>query len=426
MRTLINVVVVLVLVSFGFVSFGCGDSDSPTAPSPSTTMAEAPSYVPVNAARTMPASFDARTLQPGTGDDNDGFNAYDFHASYDGSMLTLTLIEDQMTAMREASKPHRNRRITVGICPSEPHHRLQACGDPIWQGSMRLAGRLELEPIPLASCEGWIVVNAAEMSDDIYDGWRNAPCPAAGSMTGSDGSGDEWPDYPEPERKTETPKNGNGNGSGNGNGNGSGNGNGNGSGNGNGAEPERTTPRPRMIVSGPGGSMATIGHPRNSDFRVGGCARIEWLPPQEYRAFPVPNTPVLLTSHGVRFSARDCNPDVAFAYSSNGLETVSGRANILQLLNPAWRDRWTGAPGETAPGRRAGGLLLNSQRGNKVWSLRFFTRPDTPLTLLTCAYNASAYDDVLASEGVRIFRPVSWVGAATPCGRGIDDTVPGP
>ena len=211
MKTLNYVVAFVLVLSFGFVSFGCGDSDSPTAPSPSTTMAEAPSYVPVNAARTMPASFDARTLQPGTGDDNDGFNAYDFHASYDGSMLTLTLIEDQMTAMREASKPHRNRRITVGICPSEPHHRLQACGDPIWQGSMRLAGRLELEPIPLASCEGWIVVNAAEMSDDIYDGWRNAPCPAAGSMTGSDGSGDEWPDYPEPERK-----NGNGNGNGNG------------------------------------------------------------------------------------------------------------------------------------------------------------------------------------------------------------------
>ena len=205
MKTLNNVVLFVLLVALSVVAFACADSDSPTAPSATTsTMAEAPSSVPVNAVRTTPASFDADRLQPGTGDDNDGFNAYDFDASYDGSMLTLALIEDQMTAMREASKPHRNRRITVGICPSEPHHRLQACGDPIWQGSMRLAGRLELDPIPLASCNGWIVVNAAELSDDRYDGWRNAPCPATdGEPVGSDGSGDGWPDYPEPEPQPE-------------------------------------------------------------------------------------------------------------------------------------------------------------------------------------------------------------------------------
>ena len=198
MKTLNYVVLFVLVLSFGFVSFGCGESDSPTAPS-ATTMADASSYAPVNAVRTTPASFDADTLQPDTGHTG-GFNAYDFHASYDGSMLNLVLVEDEMTGMRAASKPHRNRLITVGICPSEPHHMLQACGDPIWQGSMRLAGRLELDPIPLASCEGWIVVNAAELSDDIYDGWRNAPCPSTdGDPVGSDGTGDEWPDYPEPE-----------------------------------------------------------------------------------------------------------------------------------------------------------------------------------------------------------------------------------
>ena len=89
--------------------------------------------------------------------------------------------------------------------PVEPHHSLQACGDPIWQATMRLAGRLELDPIPLASCEGWIVVNAAELYDDKYDGWRNAPCPTVDgtATTGSDGSGDGWPEYPPlPERMT--------------------------------------------------------------------------------------------------------------------------------------------------------------------------------------------------------------------------------
>lgn len=198
MKTLINVVLfVVVLVSFGFV-LGC-ESGSPTAPSASsTTLAEAPpSFSPSTPVRTMPASFDADNLRP---DDRSGFNAYDFHASYDGSRLNLVLEEDAMRRMREASKPHRNRLITVGICPVEPHHVLQACGDPIWQGSMRLAGRLELAPIPLASCEGWIVVNAAELSDDKYDGWRNAPCPASDgeSMTGSDGTGAEWSDPPRP------------------------------------------------------------------------------------------------------------------------------------------------------------------------------------------------------------------------------------
>ena len=158
-------------------------------------MAEAPSFGPSTSVRTTPASFDTTSLRH---DINEGFNAYDFAASYDGSMLTLVLTEDEMRSMDEAGKPHRNRTITVGICPNEPHHISQACGDPIWQGSMRLADRLELPAIPLASCNGWIVVNAAEMSDDRYDGWRNAPCPVPdGGPVGSDGTGDVWPDYSE-------------------------------------------------------------------------------------------------------------------------------------------------------------------------------------------------------------------------------------
>ena len=116
-------------------------------------------------------------------------------------MLSLALVEDEMRSMREASKPHRMRRVTVGHCPVEPHHALQSCGRALWTGQVRLAGRVELDPIALPACEGWVVVHADELFDDVRDGWRNAPCPAAGGgAVGSDGSGDGWPDYPEPEK----------------------------------------------------------------------------------------------------------------------------------------------------------------------------------------------------------------------------------
>ena len=191
MRTLNYVV--LVLVSFGFVSFGCGDSDSPTAPS---VMQDAPSVratAPSTPVQAMPASFNPDALRH---DIRDGFNAYEFNVSYDGSMLTLTLTEDEMSGMREASKPHRNRTITVEICSSEPKLITRSCGDQIWRGSVVLSGTVNLDPIPLASCDGWITVNAAELSDDRNEGWRNAPCPMPdGDPVGSDGTGATWPDY---------------------------------------------------------------------------------------------------------------------------------------------------------------------------------------------------------------------------------------
>ena len=194
-------VVVSILVAAGglLAAVSCGDDPSPTAPSP----VPAPGAPPAaagggRAALLQPAAHgDVRGLQPGSGGDASSFNAYDFEVSWDGSMLHLALIEDEMRSMREASKPHRNRRITVGTCPVEPHHALQSCGDPIWSGTRVLAGRLELPPIPLASCAGWLVVSAAELSDDRYDGWRNAPCPNPdGGTVGSDGSGETWSEDP--------------------------------------------------------------------------------------------------------------------------------------------------------------------------------------------------------------------------------------
>lgn len=216
-----NVIVGAFIVGVAsFVLTGCGGSDSPTAPSAPAAAADGAGGVRQHAvppsppgndgyAPATPASFDADGLRP----DASGFNAYDFEASWDGSMLRLALIEDRMRDMREASKPHRNRMITVMHCPVEPHHALQSCGEPIWNGSRILRGRLELPPVPLASCAGWIVVYAAELSDDKYDGWRNAPCPAASDgesgesgepavTTGSDGTGTGWPTYPERERPT--------------------------------------------------------------------------------------------------------------------------------------------------------------------------------------------------------------------------------
>ena len=197
MRTLNHVVLALALASFGFASFGCGDdSSSPVAPS-TTPMAEAPSYAPAGAPSVRPASSspDVDTVAPG--DARYGPNAYDFFAHMDSGMLHVALVEDAMATMRTASQPHRMRQVEVYHVISEPRHVLQTHGDPLYTGTVRLSGRLELPPIAVESCapHEWIVVQAAEMSDDRYDGWRNAPCPQPGGVVvGSDGSGPGWED----------------------------------------------------------------------------------------------------------------------------------------------------------------------------------------------------------------------------------------
>ena len=195
MKTLNRVVLVLVLASFGFASFGCGDdSSSPVAPS-STPMMEAPSYAPAGAPSVRPVSSspDVDTVAPGDG--RYGPNAYDFFAHVDSGMLRVALVEDAMATMRTASQPHRMRQVEVYHVISEPRHVLQTHGDPLYTGTVQLSGRLELPPIAVESCapHEWIVVQAAEMSDDRYDGWRNAPCPQPGGVVvGSDGSGPGW------------------------------------------------------------------------------------------------------------------------------------------------------------------------------------------------------------------------------------------
>ena len=206
-----RVVSILVVAAGVLAAVSCGDDPAPAAPSLVPAGGAPPVAAAADRQAVQPAAFhaDVRRLEPGQGRDEHSFNAYEFHASWDGTMLNLVLVEDEMRSMREASKPHRMRRITVETCPREPRHATLSCGDPLWSGSRMLAGRLELPPIELAECEGWIVVTAAELSDDKYDGWRNAPCPSPDGETtvGSDGTGEGWPEYPDrdrPEQSAET------------------------------------------------------------------------------------------------------------------------------------------------------------------------------------------------------------------------------
>ena len=230
MRTLNYVVLVLVLASFGFVSFGCGDdSSSPTAPS---VMQEAPSVratapsTPVRGA--TPASFDADNVRPDQDPNrpgiNDGKNAYNFRVEYVNGKLQLSLIRGGYEGVdwRPASLPHRRRLFSFYLCPTEPHHvgqtcydiakeRLRFCEDPRGTGACKAKRVITLEPMPmLGYCDpdsDWIVVTAAELSDDKYNGWRNAPCPRQNGVTTSDGVGHGWPTtydpYPKPEPEPE-------------------------------------------------------------------------------------------------------------------------------------------------------------------------------------------------------------------------------
>ena len=194
----------------------CSDDANPAAPSALSSPA-APSSggspAAGRAALQPVRAGDVDTVAPG--DARYGPNAYDFFATWDGSALNVALVEDAMAGMRRASQPHRMRAIEVFHCNSEPRHVLQTCGAPLYSGTLQLAGRLELPPIDLAACASreWLVVTAAELSDDRYDGWRNAPCPRPnGVAVGSDGTGPGWDrgehgpperNFPEPEPEPE-------------------------------------------------------------------------------------------------------------------------------------------------------------------------------------------------------------------------------
>ena len=206
----------------------CSDDANPASPSALSSPAAPSSGGPLARTPSSPPPAGRATLQPvasagdvvdtvAPGDARYGPNAYDFFAHVDSGMLHVALVEDAMATMRTASQPHRMRLVEVYHVTSEPRHVLQTHGDPLYTGTVRLSGRLELPPIAVESCapHEWIVVTAAELSDDRYDGWRNAPCPQpGGAVVGSDGSGPGWErsergaperDFPpEPEKLTIT------------------------------------------------------------------------------------------------------------------------------------------------------------------------------------------------------------------------------
>ena len=183
----------------------CGGDSAPTAPSPVPAGGGGrPAEAAGGRIQQSPGSAPAADFQPAAaGLDHlappraGGFNAYDLELSWQDGMLALVLVEDQMAGMRRASHPYRQRRIDVWYCPAEPHHVGMTCGVPIWSASRTLAGRLELPAVPLAACDEWVVVQAAELSDDRQDGWRNAPCDDAATPR-------FFPPEPEPEPAAES------------------------------------------------------------------------------------------------------------------------------------------------------------------------------------------------------------------------------
>ena len=114
--------------------------------------------------------------------------------------VTLTFAPVDMPGMPDAAREYRNRAVTVWHCPVEPHHVGQTCGEPVFQDSFAFLGSPS-RTFPLADCAGWLVVEAAELSADRHDGWRNAPLSCRQDDEGrtvasanTNGSGDGWGD----------------------------------------------------------------------------------------------------------------------------------------------------------------------------------------------------------------------------------------
>ena len=114
--------------------------------------------------------------------------------------MTLTFAPVDMPGMPDAAREYRNRAVTVWQCPVEPHHVGQTCGEPVFRDSFAFLGSPS-RTFPLADCAGWLVVEAAELSADRHDGWRNAPLSCrmddegrAVASANTNGGGDGWGD----------------------------------------------------------------------------------------------------------------------------------------------------------------------------------------------------------------------------------------
>ena len=172
-------------------------SSSPLQPSPLTP---APAGAgPRGFAGGPPAGADAAgagTAQLAPAPDD--FNAYNAQIEYVDGEVTVTFVPVDMPGMPNAAREYRNRAVTVRHCPVEPHHVGQRCGEPVFQDSFAFLGSPS-RTFTLPECAGWLVIEAAELSDDRYDGWRNAPLSCRTDDQGrtvtsvdTDGNGPGW------------------------------------------------------------------------------------------------------------------------------------------------------------------------------------------------------------------------------------------
>ena len=206
--------VVTVLLAAGAVLVACSDDDSSSSPLQPSPLATAPSgggggvnpfhllagdadlYGGPAAGLTAGANPGLSQLAPHTR----GFNAYNARIEYVDGEVTITFVPVDMPGMPDAAREYRNRAVTVWQCPVEPHHVGQTCGEPVFRDSFAFLGSPS-RTFPLADCAGWLVVEAAELSDDRHDGWRNAPLSCrtddegrAVASANTNGGGDGWED----------------------------------------------------------------------------------------------------------------------------------------------------------------------------------------------------------------------------------------
>ena len=204
--------VTTVMLAAAAGSVACSDDESSSSPLQPSPLATAPAGADpqgLPAAQVRLASGAGDTPEGGYGlqaGSRDGFNAYNAQIEYVDGEVTITFAPVEMPDMPNAAREYRNRAVTVWRCPVEPHHIGQRCGAPVFEDSFAFAGSPS-RTFMLPDCAGWLVMEAAELSDDRSDGWRNAPLACRQDEEGrtvtsvdTDGNGPGWSDsrFPPP------------------------------------------------------------------------------------------------------------------------------------------------------------------------------------------------------------------------------------
>ena len=176
-------VITVTLAAAGAGSIACSDDNDASSPLQPSPLATATAGAGPRGLAGAGPSASPVSLTAGAGDVPglsrvaplpEGFNAYDARIEYRDGEVTITFVPVDMPGMPDAAREYRNRTVTVWQCPVEPHHVGQTCGEPVFQDSFAFEGS-PARTFPLPDCAGWLVIEAAELSDDFYDGWRNAP-----------------------------------------------------------------------------------------------------------------------------------------------------------------------------------------------------------------------------------------------------------